>query len=195
MSIDERRRRLLLALAGLPAGIALAGRAAAAATLPLTPDCDDGPTPAQTAGPFYKPSSPERSLLRGPDVPGRPMRLEGIVVDRQCRPLAGSLVDLWHCDGDGAYDNQGYRCRGHQRTDGAGGFRFETVMPGLYPGRTRHFHVRVQAPGGPLLTTQLYFPGEPANARDRIWRPELEMEVVESADGPVGGFVLVVEPG
>jgi protocatechuate 3,4-dioxygenase beta subunit len=194
MRIDAHRRRLLLGLASLPAGIAVA-RAASAAALDPTPACDDGPTPAQTAGPFFKPSSPERASLLAPDVPGRPMALEGLVVDRQCRPQPGALVDLWHCDGDGAYDNAGYRCRGHQRTDADGRFRFTTVKPGLYPGRTRHFHVRVQAPGGPLLTTQLYFPAEPRNAHDRIWRPELEMDVTETAEEPVGGFVFVVETG
>lgn len=193
MSIDERRRRLLLGLASLPGGMALARGAAAA--VPPTPACGAGPTRPQTAGPFFKPSSPERAELRAPDVPGRPMRLEGIVVDTGCRPLPGAIVDLWHCDGEGVYDNAGYRCRGHQRTDDAGRFGFATVMPGLYPGRTRHFHVRVQAPGGPLLTTQLYFPGEPGNGRDGLWRPELELEIAETAAGPVGAFVFVVAAG
>jgi protocatechuate 3,4-dioxygenase beta subunit len=194
MSIDEQRRRLLLGLASLPAGLSLGRAAAAASGLAATPACGDGPTPAQTPGPFFKPSSPERASLREPGIPGRPMALQGIVVDRQCRPQPGALVDLWHCDGDGHYDNVGYRCRGHQYADAAGRFRFETVLPALYPGRTRHFHVRVQAPGGLLLTPQLYFPGEPANARDRIWRRELEMAMAESADGPVGSFLFVVEP-
>jgi protocatechuate 3,4-dioxygenase beta subunit len=194
MRIDARRRRLLLlSLASLPAGLTLARTAAAASELPLTPACEDGPTPAQTPGPFFKPSSPERASLREPGVPGRPMVLQGVVLDQDCRPQPGALVDLWHCDGDGHYDNAGYRCRGHQFTDAEGRFRFETVLPALYPGRTRHFHVRVQAPGGPPLTTQLYFPGEPANARDRIWRRELEMAIAEGADGPVGSFLFVVE--
>jgi protocatechuate 3,4-dioxygenase beta subunit len=56
-------------------------------------------------------------------------------------------------------------------------------VPGLYPGRTRHIHVKVQAPGGPVLTTQQYFPNEPRNARDSIYRPELEMAITDNPDG------------
>ncbi len=74
-----------------------------------------------------------------------------------CVPVAGALLDFWHADADGEYDLDGFRLRGHQFTDGEGHFSLETVMPGLYPGRTRHIHVKVQAPGGPILTTQLYF--------------------------------------
>ena len=66
-------------------------------------------------------------------------------------------------------------------------------MPGLYPGRTRHFHVKVQAPNGPVLTTQLYFPGDPANSRDGIFRPELLMDVRDASDGKEGIFDFVVE--
>jgi protocatechuate 3,4-dioxygenase beta subunit len=97
-------------------------------------------------------------------------------------------VDLWHCDEQGAYDNQGYRYRGHQFADGEGRYRFETVVPALYPGRTRHFHVKVQPRGGRLLTTQLYWPGEPANRRDGIYRPELEMKL--SNDGGAFDFMV-----
>ena len=56
-------------------------------------------------------------------------------------------------------------------------------MPGLYTGRTRHIHVKVQAPDGPVLTTQLYFPGEPANDRDGIFSPELLLGDVREAGG------------
>jgi len=66
----------------------------------------------------------------------------------------------------GCMTNTGYRLRGHQFTDEAGRYALETVVPGLYPGRTRHLHVKVQAPNQPVLTTQLYFPGQPSNATD-----------------------------
>jgi protocatechuate 3,4-dioxygenase beta subunit len=80
----------------------------------------------------------------------------------------------------------GYRLRGHQFTDDQGRYTLETVVPGLYPGRTRHFHVKVQAPNGPALTTQLYFPDEPDNARDRIFHPALIMQTdrAAAAGGP-----------
>jgi protocatechuate 3,4-dioxygenase beta subunit len=103
--------------------------------------------------------------------------------------VANALVDLWHADESGAYDNTGFRYRGHQFTDAAGRYRFETIVPALYPGRARHYHVKVQAKGGRLLTTQLYFPGEPGNRRDGLYRPELEMKTSKSE----GAFDFVVE--
>ena len=86
-----------------------------------------------------------------------------------------ALVDFWQADDRGQYDNTGYRLRGHQFTDDTGHYRLETIVPGLYSGRTRHIHVKVQAPNQPVLTTQLYFHGEPANQRDFIFNPDLVM--------------------
>lgn len=141
----------------------------------------------QTEGPFFTPNSPQRaSLLEG----GEKTRftLTGRVLSPDCKPVANALLDLWHCDEQGAYDNHGYRYRGHQFTDAEGRFRFETILPALYPGRTRHFHVKVQRRGGSVLTTQLYWPDEPANRRDGIYRPELEMKL--SKDGGAFDFVV-----
>ena len=82
----------------------------------------------------------------------------------------GALLDFWQADADGEYDNDGYRLRGHQFADGDGPLRAcDTIVPGLYPGRTRHIHVKVQRPHGQILTTQLYFPGEPRNRTDGIF--------------------------
>ena len=146
---------------------------------PPTPECgdDDEPTPAETAGPFFKPRSPLRATLLEPGMAGTKFLLAGRVFSRECRPLAGVLLDFWHADDDGEYDNAGFRLRGHQFTDEAGRYRLETIVPGLYPGRTRHFHVRVQAPHSRILTTQLYFPGEPRNRSDFLFRPDLLMTV------------------
>lgn len=197
---DGTRRRFLGALAGLGvAGAALPGwplRAAAAAELPLTPACGAAsePTPRQTEGPYYTPESPKRSDLREPGLAGTPMVLAGLVLTPDCRPISGALVDLWHCDDAGVYDNRGYRLRGHQFTAPDGSYRFATIVPGLYPGRTRHFHVKLQAPGGPVLTTQLYFPGEPGNARDRIFDPALLLAVVEAPER-TGRFDAVIATG
>ena len=91
-----------------------------------------------------------------------------------CRPVAGAAVDLWHSDERGRYDNSGFRYRGHQFTDAAGAFRFETIRPGHYTGRTPHFHVKVQGERTRVLTTQLYFPDlRRRNTRDFIYREEL----------------------
>ena len=154
-----------------------AGSATTAApqALPPTPACDDGddPTPAQTEGPYFTPDSPERGSLLEAGLPGDRLTVAGTVLATDCRPLRRALLDFWQADAAGRYDNQGYRLRGHQFTDADGRFRLETVVPGLYPGRTRHIHVKVQAPNRPVLTTQLYFPGEAANADDGIFREEL----------------------
>jgi protocatechuate 3,4-dioxygenase beta subunit len=189
MPIDyvSPRRRFLLGLAttgaaGLVTGLPRA--AYAQAPLSATPACndDDDPTPRQTEGPFFAPDSPQRADLREPGMAGTPIALAGYVLTRSCRPIPGALIELWHADDAGRYDNVGYRLRGHQFADEAGRYRFETIVPGLYPGRTRHFHVKYQAPNEPVLTTQLYFPGEPANQRDRIFRPELLVELTESSE-------------
>jgi protocatechuate 3,4-dioxygenase beta subunit len=175
------------------------GVEAVAATVELepTPACGetDDVTPPQTAGPFYKPRSPERKSLLEPGTQGTRIVLEGNVRSTKCKPVQGALVDFWQADGNGAYDNAGYRLRGHQFVDNAGRYRLETVVPGVYPGRTRHFHVRVQAPNRPALTTQLYFPGEPQNKRDSIFNPKLVVTLRGSAGAQAAGFDFVLDLG
>ncbi len=112
---------------------------------------------------------------------------------RACRPVERALVDLWHADERGAYDNAGFRYRGHVFTDREGRYRFRTIVPALYPGRTRHYHVKVQAANQPLLTTQLYFPDEPANQRDGLFRRELLMRTAETGEGLAARFDFVLE--
>jgi protocatechuate 3,4-dioxygenase beta subunit len=163
------------------------------ATLALTPECrdDDDVTPAQTEGPFFKASSPQRTNLRG-SAPGMKLLLTGTVVTTDCKPVARALVDFWQADTTGAYDNAGFTFRGHQFTDAQGRYQLESVVPGNYPGRTRHLHVRVQPAGGRVLTTQLYFPGEARNASDGIYAKELEVTQADGADGRTASFQFVV---
>src|ERR1700741_3316948 len=74
-------------------------RAAAEQTpLPTTPQCGNYVTPAQTEGPYFTPSSPERTNLLEDGTPGERIALLGYVLDQSCRPVAGALLDLWHCD-------------------------------------------------------------------------------------------------
>jgi protocatechuate 3,4-dioxygenase beta subunit len=166
-----------------------------AQALPATPPCDDGDetTIAQTEGPYYTPNTPERTSLLEPGMAGTKLLLAGYVLTTGCQPVARALVDFWHADDAGVYDNEGYRLRGHQFTDDQGRYTLETIMPGLYPGRTRHIHVKVQAPNQPALTTQLYFPDELGNRDDGIFRPELIMELQDAADGKAGAFTFVLE--
>lgn len=174
-----------------PAGI---GQALGQELAP-TPACTDGdePTLPQTEGPFYTPHAPQRIDLREPNHGGRAVALGGYVLTRRCRPVAGALVELWHADERGEYDTRGFRYRGHQFTDSGGRYRFLTIMPASYSGRTRHYHVRVQAPGQRVLTTQLYFPGEPLNRRDRLFRRELLLRVAESGAGLAAQFDFVLD--
>jgi protocatechuate 3,4-dioxygenase beta subunit len=190
------RRRFLLSAGTLAAGCALVGADQSLAQgLAPTPACQDGdePTLRQTEGPFFKPSSPERANLREAGAGGRVLELTGLVLTRRCRPVAGALVDLWHADDKGAYDNSGFRYRGHVFAGADGAFRFETIVPAVYSGRTRHYHVRVQAPGSRLLTTQLYFPNEASNRRDFLYRRELLMRVADAGDGLAARFDFVLD--
>ena len=176
-----------------PTAPAAGGGAAPTTTLAPTPECvdDDDVTPAQTEGPYFKANSPERTDIRT-DAAGTRLRLTGTVVTTSCTPVGRALVDFWQADDGGNYDNSTFRFRGHQFTDAQGRYVLETVVPGLYPGRTRHIHVKVQAPGGRILTTQLYFPGEARNASDGIYDKECEIAVTDAANGRNGAFTFVL---
>ena len=134
-----------------------------------------------------------RASLLEPGMAGTRMVVEGTVLDTDCKPIPRALLDFWQADAQGDYDNSGFRLRGHQLTDDAGRYRLETIVPAVYPGRTRHFHVNVQAPGRPVLTTQLYFPGEPINQRDGLFDRDLVMKVRDTAGGKIGQFVFVLD--
>ncbi|UCF77063.1 MAG: intradiol ring-cleavage dioxygenase [Betaproteobacteria bacterium] len=185
------RRKFLGAALVLPL---VSMRTASGQALPLTPACGEKPerTPSQTAGPFYTPDSPRRGSLVEPGGGAERLALMGFVLSPQCKPVANALLDFWHCDEAGNYDNRGFRYRGHQFTDAQGRFRLDTIVPGEYPGRTRHIHVKVQAPGGRVLTTQLYFPGEPRNRSDWIYRPELTMQITRKGIQRDARFDFVV---
>lgn len=141
-------------------------------------------TPAQTEGPFYPvrlPADTDFDLLRQGSRSYRTTRvawLSGRVTDVQARPLAGCTVEIWQCDEAGHYhhpgdgdradpDFQGY---GQVLTDAQGRFRFRTLRPAPYSGRTPHIHLKLRQGRRELLTTQLYVAGDPDNARDGLWR-------------------------
>jgi protocatechuate 3,4-dioxygenase beta subunit len=195
--MDERlsRRRLfelVAAATALPILIAACGddddgattvaepksEATTAGALEPTPACDDGDeaTPEQTEGPYFTPDSPERAAITDGSA-GTALVVTGLVLGADCEPLAGALLDFWQANDDGEYDNSGYTLRGHQFTDEKGRYRLETIVPGLYTGRTRHIHVKAQPEDGAVLTTQLYFPDEPQNESDGIFDEALVMDV------------------
>jgi protocatechuate 3,4-dioxygenase beta subunit len=190
----SRRQILGSALAAGSLGLAGYPDVSIAEELAPTPACDDGgaPTLAQTDGPFYKPRSPERDDLCEPNPRARVVELTGYVLTRGCRPLPRALLDLWHADELGDYDNSGFRYRGHVYTDAAGHYRFRTIMPAQYPGRTRHYHVKVLAAERALLTTQLYFLDDPGNRRDSLYRRELAMRTADAGDTTTARFDFVL---
>ena len=178
--------------AGNTAALPLATTGTQAPVLSKAPTCNGVATPSQTEGPFYKPNSPERTFLRESGLSGTPLTVTGYVLSTTCQPIAHALLDFWQADSNGNYDNTGFRLRGHQYTDKQGGYSLDTFVPGEYPGRTRHIHVKVQAPGKPVLTTQLYFPGEARNDSDGIFSPELLMQVQNTTNGQLAMFNFII---
>jgi protocatechuate 3,4-dioxygenase beta subunit len=193
--MTRTRRRFVITGAATGLVLGIGGPSWGQGGLSATPACHDGdePTPRQTEGPFFKPRSPERAELIEPGMKGRPIELTGFVLDPACKPMAHALLDLWQADDAGDYDNTGFRLRGHQYTDAQGRYRFRTIVPAVYPGRTRHFHLKVQPAAGRLLTTQLYFPDEPANRRDGLFRKELLMRTAQAGDGVDARFDFVLD--
>jgi protocatechuate 3,4-dioxygenase beta subunit len=143
-------------------------------------------TPAQTEGPFYPTAFPADSdndlvQVRGQAARamGTVLHLQGRVLDASGKPM-GALVEIWQCDAQGLYDHprqpgrerrdaafQGY---GKAMTDAESMYRFRTLKPVAYPGRTPHIHLRVAAADGRRLTTQFYLAGDPLNERDFVYR-------------------------
>lgn len=169
------RRHLLASGAALAAHAALAPAAAALA-----------PTPPQTAGPFYPLTLPLDSDNDLVQIAGRSERAQGTVLhlggrllDASGRPVPGARIEIWQCDALGVYhhprDPRGpadpnFQGFGAAITAAAGGYRFRTIEPVPYPGRTPHIHFTVTGPGFERLTTQMYLAGHPQNAGDFLYQ-------------------------
>jgi protocatechuate 3,4-dioxygenase beta subunit len=144
-----------------------------------------------TEGPYYKANPPQNSVLRTAGVAGTALTLTGYVVSPSCQPIANAKLDFWQADGNGNYDNSGYTLRGWQLTDANGAYRLETVIPGLYPGRTEHIHFKVTV-NGKTYTSQLFFPGVSQNEGDSIYSSRM-LVTLNTATSPVtGSFTFVV---
>jgi protocatechuate 3,4-dioxygenase beta subunit len=175
--IPLSRRRLVQSLTLTAAGLWAPG--AFAELLTLTPD--------MTEGPFFPDKLPldqDNDLIRMTDhttpAVGTITNLSGRVLDKNGNPVKDALVELWQADDHGTYIHtkgaaQGERDPGFQgygkfETAKDGGWKFRTIKPGLYTGRTRHYHFGVTLKGQPRFATQLFFKDEPANAKDGILR-------------------------
>lgn len=122
-------------------------------------------------GPYFEAGAPRRSvLLASSNEPGVKLVMQGFLLGGTCKkPLAGYVLDVWQADAEGNYhgrEEDGFRLRGKIVTDAYGRYRFDTILPGHYGDaagiRPAHIHVKVRTPlGHELLTTQLYFAGDP----------------------------------
>jgi hypothetical protein len=123
-------------------------------------------TPPDIEGPFYLPDSPERSELGMVGDNGIALALSGRVTNTGCVPLADLIIEIWHADPEGDYDNSETKnYRGWVRSDAEGRYAFTTSIPGRYPNagtlRPAHIHMKIWRDGAELLTTQLYFQDDP----------------------------------
>lgn len=171
------RRRLLEIFAGCAAGFSWSG-AARPAALPATP--------AQTAGPFYPlafPADSDNDLVQiaghRDNAKGTVTYVTGRVLDPVGQPVSGARVEIWQCDANGRYHyvhdasadrplDENFQGYGRTATDAAGNYRFRTIRPVPYPGRTPHIHFAISGAGLPRFTTQMYVAGEPLNERDAL---------------------------
>jgi protocatechuate 3,4-dioxygenase beta subunit len=145
-------------------------------------------------GPYYKTGSPERRNIAEIGTRGSKLILEGRVRDTDGKPVSRAWLDFWHADGRGQYDNVGFNMRGHQYTDKDGRYHLETVRPYEYMMRAAHVHVKVRAtPKSPILTSQLFFPGESKNATDPLFEKLTVMDVKDTEGGQKATFDFVVE--
>jgi protocatechuate 3,4-dioxygenase beta subunit len=205
------RRELMRAGAAGAAGFVLSACAAdGAGREPRVPDGAPAPTPEclETAdnvlGPYWIEGAPERSDLTEPGLPGTRLHITGRVLGAgaaACAPLAGALLDVWHADdrGDapaGYSDATTWRLRGRLYTAADGSYELRTIVPGRYDDgggfRPAHIHVRVSAPGHRLLTTQLYFDGDPYNDTDPFIDAALIMKPRDQAGGKAASFDFVI---
>ncbi|WP_341893520.1 protocatechuate 3,4-dioxygenase [Variovorax sp. YR752] len=142
------------------------------------------PTPSQTEGPFYPVALPADSdgdlLVQGSRryAKGHAAQLEGTLTDTEGRALAGGVVEIWQCDAQGHYHHPGdggradadFQGFGRVTVGADGSYRFRTIRPAPYSGRTPHIHLKVRLGSRELLTTQVYVQGDPGNARDFLWQ-------------------------
>ncbi len=161
----------------------------------VSSECSGRLTPSVGEGPFYKTGSPERTVIAEEGTAGGKLIVEGYVFSKKCQTIANAWLDFWQADGTGTYDNAGYNLRGHQYTDETGRYHLETVRPIQYGPRTAHIHVKVRANNdSPVLTAQLFFPGEERNQKDPIFNSSLVMNIadVEGYQKATFNFVLDV---
>ena len=143
-------------------------------------------TPRQTEGPFFPDRLPldqdnDLTMVAGRHAPaaGDITDLTGCILDARGNPLRGVVIEIWQVDNNGHYihtadagthNDANFQGYGRFETGQDGAYRFRTIKPVPYPGRTPHIHVKLHKGGHELLTTQMYVRGHPLNERDAILR-------------------------
>ncbi len=124
-------------------------------------------------GPFYTENPPEMvdGQLAKQDEPGTKLIITGRVTNLDCtKVIPGTVIDVWHADNAGDYDNDGYNLRGRTVSNSQGFYMIKTIHPGKYNTgnsyRPSHIHFKITPPEFETLTTQLYFEGDSDNATD-----------------------------
>ena len=144
-------------------------------------------------GPFYKKGSPIRNVI---EKNGTPLTIQGKILKAEdcSTPVSNATVDIWHCDSDGDYDNDGYKCRGAVQSDRNGNYTFTTIYPPPYGNRPRHIHFKIRAEGFPELTSQIYFKGDPNLGNDFARNAEASrvIEVVKKNELLTGVFNIYI---
>ncbi len=195
--LSRRRllRRVMFSVAGLP----FLGASAFLPSRLLAATEESPETENNWEGPFYKPGAPVRSVLLEKGTAGTPLTVMGRILDTHGRPLKGALLDVWQADHQGSYDNTGFLLRGKLYTDDEGRYMLRTIKPLYYgdPGdmRPAHIHVKAGSRNSPILTTQLYFKGDPWIKNDAGVRPSLIMSPRLESEGLVAKFDFVLKAG
>ncbi|MCB0482019.1 MAG: T9SS type A sorting domain-containing protein [Flavobacteriales bacterium] len=132
-----------------------------------TDACDPTTLDYYGEGPFYTSNPPEivNGMLADAGATGSRIIISGRVTNLDCtKVIPDAIIDMWHADDSGAYDNVGYKFRGKTKTNSQGFYMFETIQPGKYLNgaqyRPSHIHFKITAPGKSTITTQLYFQGD-----------------------------------
>ncbi len=117
-------------------------------------------TQRDAEGPYYKNGAPVKSVI---ETEGEPLTITGTIFQSSdcTTTVSNATIDIWHCDSNGKYDNEGFKCRGLVKTDSNGKYSFKTIFPPSYGSRPRHIHIKVRANGFKELTSQIYFKGDP----------------------------------
>lgn len=126
-------------------------------------------------GPYYTANAPNISnnILASSTEVGTRLILSGYVKNLECNAfLPNTLIDIWHANDDGQYDNSGFNLRGKVYSDSNGYYSFETILPGKYLNgndfRPSHIHFKITPPNSNAFITHLYFAGDTSIAIDPV---------------------------